>query len=109
MWILGIIVGGLIGGFTLSFFIGVPLRFINSLKENINSHRINRIRSKCFQYTNDQNIGTVGIGQILNELELNDSLKNLTIEGWMKFYEYLYKKYDPQYREDVIDDVLKGN
>lgn len=106
MWFL--IIG--IGGISLSFVIMVPIRFFNMVKRSIIKNRRSRIINECFRYTR-YNINSDEIYTILNELGIpvnrSTGYLDMSIEDNIKFYNYLYARFDPEYRDNVIDDILK--
>jgi hypothetical protein len=110
LWIVVIVTVVLVGGLVLSFFITTPIRLINYFKSNVNSYRKKRIEDGVYNYVNKYKITDREINTILEKSGISIlRLSYLSVNQWGLLYQEIYKKYDPQYREDVINDVLEGD
>jgi hypothetical protein len=110
IWVFVCLIGVFVGGTVLSFFIATPIRFISAITTEIRDIRRYRIQSKCIHYLDKHNINHKGgLMDISSTLRIKPFryVRQLSIDDLCKVYKYLYTKYDPQHREDVIDSVLK--
>tara|TARA_R110000772_G_scaffold2410_1_gene8344 strand:- start:56733 stop:57053 length:321 start_codon:yes stop_codon:yes gene_type:complete len=102
----GIVFCVILGLIFASFLIITPIRFYKGYVSNKKSYLKNKYREEIWKFFNKIPISELdSISREVAGTYFNDVSE---IGNIQKIYNIAYRKYDPQYREDVIDDILEN-